>query len=379
MAVPLRFAHPAMKKEKVTWLGVTASAATNAVREQLKLPRGVGLVVDTVEEKGAAVEAGLKALDLLEKLNDQWLVNVEQFTTLVRSMKPGDEVTLSIVRQGARQAVKAKLGEKEVEVGAPAGEMFFTPMPGAPGGAVRTWTTPATPLRGVISEKPVRDVIMFDNVNGKQTTQWSDDETEVYIERDGDKALKVTAKDRKTGKVLYTGRPPAQGDPLLKGLPDLADKIRKAQEAGKAAPEGIHFLIAEDGAGAPGGGGGGGGDVIGGKGGGFVIVGKGGASRGKVVRWQDDEYILIMRTSSGKPLYLLALSKKDGRTIYDGPVQTDEQREGVPAEVAEQFKLVTSKPELATEFGGTTKGGNTAGGGGGGGSSATGGGKLQKQ
>jgi hypothetical protein len=52
-----------------------------------------------------------------------------------------------------------------------------------------------------------------------------------------------------------------------------------------------------------------------------------------------------------QPIYLLALSKKDGRTLYDGPVMTDEQRKGVPAEVAEQFEMVAGRPDLAKEFG----------------------------
>jgi hypothetical protein len=73
--------------------------------------------------------------------------------------------------------------------------------------------------------------------------------------------------------------------------------------------------------------------------------------QGKVVRWQDDDHVLILRRADKKPLYLLALSKKDGRILYDGPVMTDDQRKNVPDEVSEQFEMLLAHPELAREFG----------------------------
>ena len=350
---PMLLLGAAIKTERVTWLGVSASVATPAVREQLKLARGVGLVVDAVEDKGPAAEAGIKPLDLLEKLNDQWLVNVEQLTALVRSMKAGDEVKLSVFRQGARQEIRAKLAEKDVEVGrggfggfngfrvgdlpagltppmpTPADVRLWTAAPNVPGevNIVETWNKPG--------------VLVLDQAGGRQTTQWMDDEVEIDLERDGNKApTRVIVKDRKTGKVMYTG--PATLDPaLLKVRPELADKVKKAQDAAMTTPVPMQFdvVLTEPTPVKLGGGGGGG----------IVTVG----GRGKVTKWQDGDYVLIMRATGGKPVYLLALSKKDGRTVYDGPVMTDEQREGVPAEVSEQFKLVAARPDLATEFGGS--------------------------
>jgi len=58
-----------------------------------------------------------------------------------------------------------------------------------------------------------------------------------------------------------------------------------------------------------------------------------------------------MRVVGTKPIYLLALSKKDGRTLYDGPVMTEEQRQSIPAEVGEQFELLVAHPEQIKEFG----------------------------
>jgi len=99
--------------EKVAFLGVTTSPATAALREQLGLPRDMGLVVDAVEPGSPAEAAGLKKSDVLYKLDDQLLISTEQFGVLVRSMDPGREVSLTIYRGGRQQVVRATLGQRE--------------------------------------------------------------------------------------------------------------------------------------------------------------------------------------------------------------------------------------------------------------------------
>jgi hypothetical protein len=73
--------------------------------------------------------------------------------------------------------------------------------------------------------------------------------------------------------------------------------------------------------------------------------------RGRVSTWQDDDNLFVMRFVGKSPTYLLALSRKDGRTLYDGPVMTREQQAALPAEIAEQFAMLKDKPELAKELG----------------------------
>lgn len=124
-------ASAAEAKEKVAYLGVQVGKADETLREQLKLGRGAGLTVNEVMEKTAAEAAGLKKYDILEKLDDQLLFNGEQFTALVRSHKPGDKVTLSIIRQGEPQRLEVTLGETEVpkvaEFGGFGEAMVFSP------------------------------------------------------------------------------------------------------------------------------------------------------------------------------------------------------------------------------------------------------------
>ena len=341
--------------KKETYLGATTSAASTAMREQLKLAKGVGLVVDSVEAKSPAEVAGIKQHDVLEKLNDQWLVNAEQFGALLRSMKSGDEVTLSVIRQGERREIKAKLAEHE-EKGGVADLMWMTPPDPALEWNPATGAAAAPRAPWALTKRAdtiVRGNVIVQNVNGKQTTEWTDDQVRISLERNGGKTTRVTMKDAKSGKVMFDGAPPAEDNPFLKARPELGEKLKKAEEASVAQP--IRLIVADEGHGGfgqviiPGG------DV--GMGimadGGNVVMGRGG--RGKVVRWQDDNHMLVMRMMGDKPLYLLALSKKDGRTIYDGAVMTPEQRQSVPTEVAESFEMVVQHPETAKEFGAEEK------------------------
>lgn len=94
----------------VTYLGITTSPPPAALAEQLKLPPERCLIIDSVEADSPASAAGLKAFDVVEKLDDQLIVNSEQLTVLVRLRKPGEEVTLTLIREGKLLKVTVKLG-----------------------------------------------------------------------------------------------------------------------------------------------------------------------------------------------------------------------------------------------------------------------------
>ncbi len=208
-----------VKDEKVTYLGTVTSPASASMREQLKLPKGAGLVVDSVEAKSPAEAAGVKQHDVIEKLNDQLLVNSEQFTALLRSMKSGDEVTLAIIRQGERQSLKAKLAEHENKAGVaevmlltpPTGAM--NPMAGADGGGRPViFTYPAVPKAPRTGEQPLTltgNVVVRDLV-GKQNTEWSDGQ----VRRQNHQSLDQGHEDRRDAAgwpAARRGGSPSQG------------------------------------------------------------------------------------------------------------------------------------------------------------------------
>jgi hypothetical protein len=210
-----------MRKEKAAYLGVTTSSVNGALREQMKLQRGFGLVVDTVEETSAAGEAGIQQFDILQKLNDQLLVNTQQLSVLIRSMKPGEKVTVTLLRAGQPTTVDVTLKEKELPV---LGE--------ASGGS---WTLEA-PLFEAHAALPALQRLELDpDGHTKLLNIFGDDEDEgSSIYSDSEMSLTITgeeddrslkAKDAQ-GTVLFNG--PIATEEQKKALPEkVAEKLKK--------------------------------------------------------------------------------------------------------------------------------------------------------
>lgn len=101
--------------EKGAYLGVATTPPAPVLRKQLGLPPGTGLVVQFVVPESPAAAAGLKEFDVLQKLDDQLLINAEQLSVLVRVHSPGEEIKLSLIRDGKPQTLGAKLSEHELD------------------------------------------------------------------------------------------------------------------------------------------------------------------------------------------------------------------------------------------------------------------------
>ncbi|MCX7887797.1 MAG: PDZ domain-containing protein, partial [Verrucomicrobiae bacterium] len=95
----------------VAYLGVTTAPVGETLAAHLKLPPGVGLLVEYVDPNSPAAKV-LARNDVLHKLGDQLLVNHEQLRTLLRAYKPGDTVTLTVIRNGESREVKVQLAER---------------------------------------------------------------------------------------------------------------------------------------------------------------------------------------------------------------------------------------------------------------------------
>lgn len=185
------YAMPSQKMEKGTFLGVTTSNVPAALREQMSLPKGFGLVVETLEKDGPAAVAGIQKYDILQKLNDQLLVNQPQLQVLVRSMKPGESVAITLLRKGQPVTVNAILVEKDVpELST---ETFEAPLPGlAP--HIMQWKGVGDP-RAIVGRMRVSD-------RNANIVSSDGDMTLELKTTDGSKHLKVTDKE---GKVTFDG------------------------------------------------------------------------------------------------------------------------------------------------------------------------------
>jgi hypothetical protein len=94
------------------YLGVVTSPAPAAVAAQAGLPEGFGLVVDEVLPDSPAKAAGIERYDVLTKFDDQKLVDPAQLAVLVAAMKKDAEVPITLLRRGQEQKVTVKVGEK---------------------------------------------------------------------------------------------------------------------------------------------------------------------------------------------------------------------------------------------------------------------------
>jgi len=101
------------EKEKAAFLGVETAPVGPTLATQLGLKPGMGLVITRIS-KDTPAAAVLQEHDVLTKFEDQWLVDSRQFSVLVRSRQPGDEVTLTLVRAGKETKAKARLIEREL-------------------------------------------------------------------------------------------------------------------------------------------------------------------------------------------------------------------------------------------------------------------------
>jgi hypothetical protein len=106
---PANRARPAASPRR---LGTTFAPVPDAVREQLDLPDGVGLLVDSVEPGGPAAAAGLKRFDILTRFNDQIVCNADQLATLIKLRKPGP-VPLTVLRGGRERKIPVILPQAD--------------------------------------------------------------------------------------------------------------------------------------------------------------------------------------------------------------------------------------------------------------------------
>ncbi|HEX2175609.1 MAG TPA: trypsin-like peptidase domain-containing protein [Nocardioidaceae bacterium] len=88
-------------------LGVTVGTPEN----EDGLPGGA--VVRSVSDGTAAAEAGLQRGDVITKVDDNIISSSDSLVAMVRTYRPGDEVELTVVRNGNEQTITLKLGSDE--------------------------------------------------------------------------------------------------------------------------------------------------------------------------------------------------------------------------------------------------------------------------
>lgn len=214
------------KMVKAAFLGVGVSNAPEVLTEQLKLPQGVGLVVEFVEKDSPAENAGIQPRDLLHKLNDQLLINVQQLATLVRTFKPGEGVEVTLIRKGEVLTLDATLVEKELpELSSAAQQFEFSTVPGFPSlvpGQMPQIHVDALP--GEVGK--ARIIRVMPNATSK-IIKVDDDGLRVELESQaGKKTLRIQDAD---GKSLFDGAYNTDEE-KAKVPPELREKVEALEE-----------------------------------------------------------------------------------------------------------------------------------------------------
>ncbi|MEQ1323856.1 trypsin-like peptidase domain-containing protein [Acinetobacter soli] len=94
------------------WLGISLVAPT---QDDVLAPKQPGVVVADVLQNGPAAQAGVKVNDKIIKANDEQINSVSHLINYVALQQPGSMITLEVERNGQRQNLQVKVGERKVQ------------------------------------------------------------------------------------------------------------------------------------------------------------------------------------------------------------------------------------------------------------------------
>jgi len=115
-AIPINDAKPILEQLKENgyvkgrpFIGITGTQVTEAISKQYGIPTGVYVV--SVEEKSAAEAAGLKQGDVIVQMEGKAIASMSDIEEIKKGHKPGDAVSIKIVRNGKEMTVKLVFDE----------------------------------------------------------------------------------------------------------------------------------------------------------------------------------------------------------------------------------------------------------------------------
>ena len=93
------------------YLGIEPAPVTREVAAQLSLDQAAGILVMNVGDGTPAAKAGLQPGDVIVRLDDKPIDTVEDLFGELRQHRPGERVTLTVVRDGREQQITATLAD----------------------------------------------------------------------------------------------------------------------------------------------------------------------------------------------------------------------------------------------------------------------------
>ena len=127
-----------------------------------------GAEVTEVSPGSAAIKAGIKAKDIIQSVAGKKITSPEELVAAIRAQKPGDAVTLELLRDGNSLKLQANLGE--APTGAIFSEFNFEGAPGMQGILEEMMQDgPGRPIirEGMLARKPRLGVLLEETESGK--------------------------------------------------------------------------------------------------------------------------------------------------------------------------------------------------------------------
>lgn len=90
------------------WAGLVTARAPAVLREQFRLERGAGLVVEAVDPGSVAERAGLKRHDVIVSIDGQLLLLPEQFITLLEASGADAPLECRVLRGGVETSLSLR-------------------------------------------------------------------------------------------------------------------------------------------------------------------------------------------------------------------------------------------------------------------------------
>ncbi len=267
------------------WLGIAIEEASEALASQLDLAPGVGLVATHVAPDSPAAAAGLEKNDVLVEFEGQSLVHPLQLRKLVQVRKEGDKVELTFYRAGKKQTVSATLGKTRPGFGALEDE--------------RGWKGDVWDFPGQFRNLPGGDAIR------NQIKVYRDSLGHLKIDQS-----KVQEEVRRSIEQARKAWQDAVRTSTNAALSALSKALKEVQRSG---------LLPDNSA--------------------SVTVRSTGERVQSIVKADESGTMVIV--SNPKPR--LTAHDKDGKLLFDGEVDTPEQRAKVPPELWEKVEPLLDK------------------------------------
>ncbi|ARF68981.1 hypothetical protein B7C51_15965 [Paenibacillus larvae subsp. pulvifaciens] len=96
----------------VPYIGIAMQDVSKEMIQELKLKDTNGVFVYKVERKSPAFDAGLRQYDVITEVNGQAVKTKEEFSKIVNSSKVGDQLKLSVMRNGQQTEITVKVGDR---------------------------------------------------------------------------------------------------------------------------------------------------------------------------------------------------------------------------------------------------------------------------